>query len=800
MSKRFLLALLIIIPAICEAQSVLPLRADTVRIEKVGGSGELQIRNATRDSIGVMVNIGGGRTRFMKVKKSGDTAIIIGLDTISIAGKVTLQQAINNGNILNKHDTILNLVQLDILGLLTPDGRVGTRFNGLDGSLEIIGHGEAASTSLKFRDLTNPTQSSQISSLDGSNLDIGSFPDPVFGQSHFRANPNGAEMSHGLFPNISRITLNIDSTIIDPGASSLLGLRVRNLPAGGTADDSVLVITSQDQVKRRAAAEWGKNFFNTDFTAQEDRYHDMNGRELGLQNASIIQMQSVFNDTTSLVEVTAGAVITPAATGLPNGAYSQWRVTDNATVQSSTLYLGTRGAALQLYKPSEGFSARLELRKDTSVIDPGTGYFTIKNLPGNAVTSPNDSVYIKRSGVMQLLPASVLGGGGGGITSLNSLTGSTQTFDTETTGTNFDIVSAGTTHTFNLPIASSTNTGKLSNTDWSVFNGKESALTFSTGLTRSTNTITNNVVVGVSGGQTWNGGTAANDDVTIRGTTNATKTTSYVLLQDNGGLVGIGVTAPAHSLDVRSANTSGINVQNTSAISTSSGGFIRVTNTGTPSAADQRLGGYLIGANTSGSTFSSGVQADGFSAGAWTAGSSHQSYFSIKTVDAGSTTPTEKMRFGQSGITVPSLAGTGTRVVVASSGGALTASNTLPTVSTGIYTPTVTPVTNLDGATVTDLSYSYLENTGVGQVTIAGKITIDPTAAGAIQLRFTMPPALLAGFTDSGDAGGSANDGAGTSYAVHADPVNDQLIIVGVASQLSSHPIYFSVTYRMVFP
>lgn len=39
---------------------------------------------------------------------------------------------------------------------------------------------------------------------------------------------------------------------------------------------------------------------------------------------------------------------------------------------------------------------------------------------------------------------------------------------------------------------------------------------------------------------TLNGGTAANDDITIQGTSNATRTTSYVLLQPNGGNVGIG--------------------------------------------------------------------------------------------------------------------------------------------------------------------------------------------------------------------------------------------------------------------
>jgi hypothetical protein len=47
-----------------------------------------------------------------------------------------------------------------------------------------------------------------------------------------------------------------------------------------------------------------------------------------------------------------------------------------------------------------------------------------------------------------------------------------------------------------------------------------------------------------------NGGTAANDDITIQGTTNATRTTSYVNLQPSGGNVGIGTITPAQKLDV----------------------------------------------------------------------------------------------------------------------------------------------------------------------------------------------------------------------------------------------------------
>jgi len=58
------------------------------------------------------------------------------------------------------------------------------------------------------------------------------------------------------------------------------------------------------------------------------------------------------------------------------------------------------------------------------------------------------------------------------IESLNSLTATQQLFATSTTGTDFTISSSVDTHTFNLPVADATNTGKLSNADWSLFNSK----------------------------------------------------------------------------------------------------------------------------------------------------------------------------------------------------------------------------------------------------------------------------------------------------------------------------------------
>jgi hypothetical protein len=64
-----------------------------------------------------------------------------------------------------------------------------------------------------------------------------------------------------------------------------------------------------------------------------------------------------------------------------------------------------------------------------------------------------------------------------GIATLNNLSTQVQFFATGTSGTDFGISSTSDTHTFNLPIASATNTGKLSSTDWSTFNNKENAIT-----------------------------------------------------------------------------------------------------------------------------------------------------------------------------------------------------------------------------------------------------------------------------------------------------------------------------------
>lgn len=86
-------------------------------------------------------------------------------------------------------------------------------------------------------------------------------------------------------------------------------------------------------------------------------------------------------------------------------------------------------------------------------------------------------------------------GSTGGITSLGGLTGATQTFATGTSGTDFNISSSGTAHTFNLPDASATNRGVI-NTGTQTFTG---AKTFDTSVDSPIHksTLSNGVIASI---------------------------------------------------------------------------------------------------------------------------------------------------------------------------------------------------------------------------------------------------------------------------------------------------------------
>ncbi len=125
-----------------------------------------------------------------------------------------------------------------------------------------------------------------------------------------------------------------------------------------------------------------------------------------------------------------------------------------------------------LYQPGETLNPTC-LPTDVSCgVDP-TAFGSGLSLGTTAPASTTNALY--NSGGTLYWNGSALGLAGAGLQSLNGISTTTQTFATGSSGTDFIIVSSGSTHTFNLPDASSTARGLLTSGDWTTFNNKLSA-------------------------------------------------------------------------------------------------------------------------------------------------------------------------------------------------------------------------------------------------------------------------------------------------------------------------------------
>ena len=113
------------------------------------------------------------------------------------------------------------------------------------------------------------------------------------------------------------------------------------------------------------------------------------------------------------------------------------------------------------------------------------GDYTLTQLGDVTLTSPNNGQVLKYNGTQWVNSTDA----DTGITTLNTLTALSQTFATGSSGTDFNISSATSTHTFNFPTASATNRGLLSSVDWTTFNLKQNALTDPVTGTGTTNTL-----------------------------------------------------------------------------------------------------------------------------------------------------------------------------------------------------------------------------------------------------------------------------------------------------------------------
>ena len=138
------------------------------------------------------------------------------------------------------------------------------------------------------------------------------------------------------------------------------------------------------------------------------------------------------------------------------------------------------------------------------------------------------------------------GGGSGTVTSVSIATGTSGT-NVNATGT---VTTAGTL-TVNIPVASATNTGKLSNTDWSTFNGKQAALVSGTNI----KTINGSSVLG-SGNLVVSGTPAGSTSEVQFNNAGAFDSDPNFIWDDTNKRLGLGISAPLGILHLKvAANT-----------------------------------------------------------------------------------------------------------------------------------------------------------------------------------------------------------------------------------------------------
>lgn len=191
--------------------------------------------------------------------------------------------------------------------------------------------------------------------------------------------------------------------------------------------------------------------------------------------------------------------------------------------------------------------------------------------------------------------------GSSGITSINNATGPSISISTGTAGTIFNLASTTNAFVFNLPIASSVNTGQLSSTDWSTFNNKQATISVTAPITLTGASV--GIVNQGTSAQVLHGnpsgnasfGQIVNADIT-NGTIDLTAKVTGILPVVNGGTGAANLTTN----DILFGN-------GTSPVATSSNfTFNPVSNTETVTGTTTVSNGIIIGATSFASPFVSG--------------------------------------------------------------------------------------------------------------------------------------------------------------------------------------------------
>jgi hypothetical protein len=247
---------------------------------------------------------------------------------------------------------------------------------------------------------------------------------------------------------------------ISDGTDTTKGIRFRSSGSATSAITLIDAVSSAGHVITLPNATTTLIGTNTTDTLTNKSISGASNTLSNIGNASLTNSAITINGTSTSLggSISVGTVTSVAALTLGT----------SGTDLSSTVATGTTTPVITLNIPTASASNRGALSstdwstfngKQNAITLTTTGTSGAATLVGSTLNIPN---YADTDT---------------GITSLNGLTALTQTFAVGTSGTDFGISSATSTHTFNLPTASATNRGALSSADWSTFNNKQNALT-----------------------------------------------------------------------------------------------------------------------------------------------------------------------------------------------------------------------------------------------------------------------------------------------------------------------------------
>ncbi|KKW93960.1 autotransporter outer membrane beta-barrel domain-containing protein [Sphingobium chungbukense] len=120
--------------------------------------------------------------------------------------------------------------------------------------------------------------------------------------------------------------------------------------------------------------------------------------------------------------------------------------------------------------------------------------------------------------------------------------------------------------------------------------------------------------------------------------------------------------------------------------------------------------------------------------------------------------------------------------------------NAIPVLASGTYTPTLTNVTNVTASTAYQLRY-----TRVGSVVrVSGRVDVDPTAGGTVEVGITLP--IASNFTTIYQCSGVAASEVvpGQSAAFFADPMNDRARLIWNTSDTANRGMIFVFEYDVL--